>query len=278
MIWSSFCVAFACGALGAILRAMVERDDFSERTIKLFAFTATAFFIVSLIVSVFMAVVSFLFVFNFWKSIPKKFARTSPGVALGLLFVPLFNLYWSFVTFRGGTLDLDSSLQHYAQNGLNHNERPEYAGLFGGTMFAILSVLMFSFGVAFASLPILFPDTGFPVLSDLFTSWWAAFVLSTIIFLLPLCFAGGATWLWAGLATLSFFGFSNEDAGVVFMAVLILLVSLFFAFYPLLFVFCMRRVRAAALQMNCWRAGVPSEQSVRKATGPRVTLDDIINS
>jgi hypothetical protein len=36
-----------------------------------------------------------------WKAIPAEIARTTPGRAVGLLFVPFFNFYWYFVSYAG---------------------------------------------------------------------------------------------------------------------------------------------------------------------------------
>lgn len=36
-----------------------------------------------------------------WKLLPPAMAETTPAKAVGLFFVPLFNVYWCFVTFKG---------------------------------------------------------------------------------------------------------------------------------------------------------------------------------
>lgn len=36
-----------------------------------------------------------------WKEIPVDVARTTPGMAVGLLFIPFFNFYWYFVSYEG---------------------------------------------------------------------------------------------------------------------------------------------------------------------------------
>ena len=36
-----------------------------------------------------------------WRAIPSDVARTSPGAAVGLLFIPFFNFYWVFVSYVG---------------------------------------------------------------------------------------------------------------------------------------------------------------------------------
>lgn len=41
-----------------------------------------------------------------WGLLQGRGARTTPGMAVGLLFVPLFNLYWGFVAIHGLSQDL----------------------------------------------------------------------------------------------------------------------------------------------------------------------------
>jgi hypothetical protein len=45
-----------------------------------------------------------------WKAIPADIARTSPGAAVGLLFVPFFNFYWVFVSYTGLAEDCAKAL------------------------------------------------------------------------------------------------------------------------------------------------------------------------
>ena len=40
-----------------------------------------------------------------WKVIPAAHARTTPGRAVGFLFIPCFNLYWIFQAFYGWAQD-----------------------------------------------------------------------------------------------------------------------------------------------------------------------------
>src|SRR6266852_5492001 len=37
--------------------------------------------------------------YRMWSAIQDGHARTTPGKAVGLMFVPLFNVYWMFVAF-----------------------------------------------------------------------------------------------------------------------------------------------------------------------------------
>jgi len=44
---------------------------------------------------------NFLYLHRLWSALQYGRPRTTPGQAVGLLFVPLFNLYWIFVAFYG---------------------------------------------------------------------------------------------------------------------------------------------------------------------------------
>ena len=46
-----------------------------------------------------------VFVYRMWKALAACAPRTTPGLAVGLLFVPLLNLYWIFRVFWGWTRD-----------------------------------------------------------------------------------------------------------------------------------------------------------------------------
>jgi len=53
-----------------------------------------------------------ILLYRMWRMVPPERAATTPGKAVGFLFIPIFNLYWNFVAFfelgkvleeRGGT-------------------------------------------------------------------------------------------------------------------------------------------------------------------------------
>jgi len=46
-----------------------------------------------------------------WKLIPADIARTTPGKAVGLFFIPFFNFYWVFVSCLGLSTDMNSTLR-----------------------------------------------------------------------------------------------------------------------------------------------------------------------
>lgn len=46
-----------------------------------------------------------------WRSIDDGQARTSAGMAVGLMFVPIFNIYWVFVVVPGSAADYNALLE-----------------------------------------------------------------------------------------------------------------------------------------------------------------------
>jgi hypothetical protein len=50
-------------------------------------------------------------VYRSWSCLPREEARMSPGTAVGLLFVPVFNLFWMFQVWYGFAVDYNRTLR-----------------------------------------------------------------------------------------------------------------------------------------------------------------------
>jgi hypothetical protein len=73
-------------------------------------FIPSAFLIANLIYTLYLlvAIVFYLVLLHkSWKQIQDGSVRTTPGKAVGLLFIPLFNLYWNFVAVDGLARDIN---------------------------------------------------------------------------------------------------------------------------------------------------------------------------
>jgi hypothetical protein len=51
------------------------------------------------------AIMSFIFLYRAWFILQPGLPRTTPGKAVGFLFIPFFNLYWKFVAYHGWSQD-----------------------------------------------------------------------------------------------------------------------------------------------------------------------------
>lgn len=86
-------------------------------------------------------------VYKMWAAIADSRPRTSPGAAVGLLFVPLFSLYWFFQAYWGWTKDFNRAA---GERGLAVRRAPEGLAL-AICILTILSCLPL-LGLAFAAL------------------------------------------------------------------------------------------------------------------------------
>lgn len=52
-------------------------------------------------------------IFQMWSSIDDGHARTTPGQAIGYLFIPFYNLYWIFQVWGGFPVDYNNYVKRY---------------------------------------------------------------------------------------------------------------------------------------------------------------------
>ena len=92
----------------------------------------------------FGGIYSYIILFRAWKVIQAGGARTTPGKAVGLLFIPIFNFYWIFVAYYGWAIDWTRIRSSYS----NLMSAPRASS---GTFLAgsILIILFFPIGVFF---------------------------------------------------------------------------------------------------------------------------------
>lgn len=81
--------------------------------------------VIGLLGLIYGSVVMMVLLYRMWKSIQDGHTRTTPGKAVGFLFIPLFNLYWMFQAYWGFSKDYNS---HLERKGLAVPKLPE--GLF----------------------------------------------------------------------------------------------------------------------------------------------------
>jgi hypothetical protein len=56
---------------------------------------------VSNLISLTFAVLSLILLFKYWQINQDGYSKTTPGKAVGFLFIPLFNIYWAFIAYGG---------------------------------------------------------------------------------------------------------------------------------------------------------------------------------
>ena len=75
-------------------------------------------------------------IFKYWKALPEAHRKTTPGKAVGFLFIPFFNFYWVFVSFPA----LAKGYYSYGKQ-VNDPEIKDMSGL--GIAYAVLFVVGF---------------------------------------------------------------------------------------------------------------------------------------
>ncbi len=87
--------------------------------------------------------------YKIWSTLPPESARTSPGKAVGFLFIPLFNFYWYFVALFGWTEDF----RRYARERAFAGPRPSP---FVAVAIAVLNLFVTPLSIAsgFAEVPL----------------------------------------------------------------------------------------------------------------------------
>ena len=64
-----------------------------------------------------MVVTICMLIYKMWDAIQDGHARTSPGKAIGFMFIPFFNLYWIFQAYYGWTVDYNKLVQRHQVQG-----------------------------------------------------------------------------------------------------------------------------------------------------------------
>jgi len=58
-------------------------------------------------------IAQFILLYRFWQVVQDGKARTTPGKAVGFMFIPLFNFYWFFVAFWGLAKDMNAYVKNH---------------------------------------------------------------------------------------------------------------------------------------------------------------------
>jgi hypothetical protein len=95
------------------------------------------------------AILQYIMHYKFWQIVQDGFASTTPGKAIGFLFIPYFNFYWIFRSIYGLAIDLNRYIdRHFAQ--------PVLSGVRKAKPYLSMFNLILTFGI-FIVPAIIFP-------------------------------------------------------------------------------------------------------------------------
>jgi hypothetical protein len=72
------------------------------------------FILMGFLAVIYSSVIMAILVYKMWKVIQDGHARTTPGKAVGFLFIPFFNLYWIFQAFWGFSVDYNAYIERHS--------------------------------------------------------------------------------------------------------------------------------------------------------------------
>jgi hypothetical protein len=78
-----------------------------ERMLEQFGLVTAVLALLNLVALIVGVVYLAKFIYRIWAAIQDGPARTTPGRAVGFLFIPVFNLYWIFVAYWGWAKDFN---------------------------------------------------------------------------------------------------------------------------------------------------------------------------
>jgi len=68
------------------------------------------------------AVIGYMLMYKFWNQIQDGYQKTTPGKAIGFMFIPLFNIYWQFVAIHGFAQNANAYADRHGVNMPKINE------------------------------------------------------------------------------------------------------------------------------------------------------------
>ncbi|MDD5313219.1 MAG: hypothetical protein PHO26_09320 [Dehalococcoidia bacterium] len=92
-----------------LFAAGVTAEDMKEANWGLIG-GGVIFILLAIAVGIYGTVIGCILLYKAWKAIQDGQPRTTPGKAVGFLFIPFFNLYWIFVAYWGFAQDFNKYL------------------------------------------------------------------------------------------------------------------------------------------------------------------------
>lgn len=94
--------------------AASESGDFDSSASGAIAGVGALVMILAAVCLLASSIVVLVLYYKMWAAIQDGYARTSPGKAVGFMFIPLFNLYWMFQAIWGYSKDYNEYLRRYS--------------------------------------------------------------------------------------------------------------------------------------------------------------------
>jgi hypothetical protein len=109
------------GVIIGVVWAVIRQGKFTLADMGLLA-PAIMLFLLGIASTMLAAIFGYVLLYKAWQAIQDGQPRTTPGKAVGFLFIPFFNLYWMFVAYWGWAKDCNA---YISSKGLSPAPLPE---------------------------------------------------------------------------------------------------------------------------------------------------------
>jgi hypothetical protein len=97
----------------AVQRIKEFKDLFTAWWILMLCGAVTAVIFIGIPAIIAAAVIAYILIYRFWEVIQDGYSRTTPGKAIGFLFIPFFSFYWIFEAYSGLSKDMNTYMNRY---------------------------------------------------------------------------------------------------------------------------------------------------------------------
>lgn len=97
----------------AAVRIKELQDLFTAWWILMLCGAVTAVIFIGIPAIIAAAAIAYILLYRFWEVIQDGYARTTPGKAIGFLFIPFFSFYWIFEAYSGLSKDMNAYMNRY---------------------------------------------------------------------------------------------------------------------------------------------------------------------
>jgi len=124
LIIGAYAAGAACIITGAVMLtvlAVVKAGKFTLADVGLFV-PGIVFLLLGMALTFVAAIAGYIILYKAWQVIQDGQPRTTPGKAVGFLFIPFFNFYWMFMAYWGWAKDCNA---YISSKGLSLTPLPE---------------------------------------------------------------------------------------------------------------------------------------------------------
>lgn len=114
-------VCLITGAIMLTVLVVAKGGKFTIADVGLFV-PGVVFLLLGMALTFVAAIVGYVILYKAWQAIQDGQPRTTPGKAVGFLFIPFFNLYWMFMAYWGWAKDCNA---YISSKGLSVAPLPE---------------------------------------------------------------------------------------------------------------------------------------------------------